>query len=205
MIPASQAVQLSAAVYDKSTDWHHLWATDDVVCGHRRIGANDVLVFRGSVTAEDWMRDADALPVSDHEVGIVHKGFLAGMDDLLEQVQAIIKGPIILTGHSLGGARSRIAAAKMVVRHVPVAQVCVFGSPKPGYARLTQILQNSKVLHSSYRNLSDPVPLLPTFAAFQHPDQWVATAAAPAPSVLGPLADHEVALYVKGVTALSKS
>ena len=202
MIPASQAVQLSAAVYDKSTDWHHLWATDDVVCGHRRIGANDVLVFRGSVTAEDWMRDADALPVSDHEVGIVHKGFLAGMDDLLEQVQAIIKGPIILTGHSLGGARARIAAAKLAVRHVPVTQVCVFGSPKPGYARLTQILQASKIAHTSYRNLSDPVPLVPTFAAFQHPDQWVATAAAPAPTVLGKLADHEVALYVKGVAAL---
>ena len=200
MISALQAAQLCVQVYASADDWDHYWTTDDVVIGHKRIGADDVLVFRGSVTAEDWMRDAEAVPFPDTEIGLVHAGFLTGMDDALVQVRPVLRGNIVVTGHSLGGARARIAAAKMVVRGWNITQCTTFGSPKPGMAELALALRSSQVTHTSYRNLDDPVPTLPPGDAWVHTDEWIAVSAAPAPSNLGDLKDHGIALYVQAMS-----
>ena len=203
MIDPLLAAQLCAQVYDTDQGWDHYWSTDDVVCAHRAFSDCDALVFRGSVTFEDWVRDADALPVSDPEVGLVHHGFLAGLDDLLAQALPAMQSPIVLTGHSLGGARARIAAGKLIARHRLVAQVITFGSPKPGYFNLANILQRSSCAHSSYRHASDVVPDLPPGSAWQHTEQYVELTADASDSVLAGAANHSMALYCKALAALA--
>lgn len=198
-VSALQCAHLSAAIYDgDAAAWDHYWTADDIVCGHKRIGEDDVLVFRGTATAQDWIVDAEAWPCWDRELGFVHAGFLAGMDVVLQQVQAAIGHAIeVITGHSLGGARARVAAAKLLVRGQPVRQLITFGSPKPAFANLSRVIQKSGIKHVSYRNRNDPVPLVPAILPqWQHPEQWIAVDSSPGSDDLDCLRDHSSSLYV---------
>ena len=203
MISALQAAQLSQLIYDtRPSDWDSLISVGEVVAGLKHIGSDSVIAFRGSVTAADWLHDAEAVPVLDPEIGYTHAGFLDDMDAALEQIVPLLYGDVVFTGHSLGGARARIATAKLAVRRLPVAQCIVFGSPKPGYAQLADILGASGAAHTSYRNRQDPVPTLAPGSTWVHPDEWTSIDAAPPGEFLSDLRDHEVALYVQGVGAL---
>lgn len=210
MITALQAVQMAAEVYDAPPSaWTNFWDEDGVVLAHRVIGADHVLAFRGSVTALDWARDAAAVPVVDLEVGMVHGGFAAGLDGALAKAMAVIPNgaPISLTGHSLGGARARIAAAKLLLRGCWVTSVRVFGSPKPGFGRLASIFAGRPCVHQSWRHGEDPVPMLPLGTFWRHTEQWQALPDLgpqhPAGEVVDNLLDHRVANYVKGIAALA--
>lgn len=202
MLSPLQCAQLSAEVYRApASAWDNHWDVDGVVLAHRRIAGQDALVFRGSATAEDWARDFIAIPVVDLEVGLVHAGFVAGMNDLLIQVQDKLKGPFVITGHSLGGARARIAGAKLLQRGFSVAQVCVFGSPKPGFGRLPQAFAGRPCIHQSYRYGEDPVPNLPIGSLWQHTEPWhVIPDMNPANNLADDLLDHLVVNYVEGLS-----
>jgi hypothetical protein len=204
MISPLQCAQLSAAIYaDDATQWDNRWSAAGVVCGHKRIGDDDVLVFRGTDNAGDWLVDAEAWPCWDRELGFVHAGFLAGMDDVLAAVQETVGGPIeAITGHSLGGARARVAAAKLLVRNQPVRQLVTFGSPKPAFANLARVIQKSQISHLSFRNRNDPVPLVPgLLPQWVHTEQWQAVDSAPGVADLAPLRDHGIAHYVQALTS----
>ena len=210
MITALQAAELAAEIYDtQASAWENLWDVDGVVVGRRMIGGEQVLAFRGSATAEDWVRDFIALPTVDLEVGMVHVGFVIGMDEVLAQIiPTLPAGAVInITGHSLGGARARIAGAKLLSRGFNVRHVCVFGSPKPGMGRLAAVFSNHPVVHQSFRHGNDPVPDMPPGAMWRHTEQWQALAdinpAHPAGEVVDNLLDHRVANYVKGIAALA--
>jgi pimeloyl-ACP methyl ester carboxylesterase len=132
----------------------------------------------------------------------VHGGFLAGMDDALAAVKAAAIGPVTITGHSLGGARARIAAAKMLVRRLPVVKVVTFGSPKPAFGNLARVIQKSGVEHVSYRNRNDPVPLVPMVLPFwQHTEGWTVVDGAPDADELDALRDHSIARYIGAMQA----
>jgi len=202
MLAPLQCAQLSAEIYDAPASvWDNHWDVDGVVLGHRRIAGQDALVFRGSATAEDWARDFIAVPVVDLEVGLVHAGFVAGLDDLLAQVQDKLKGPFVVTGHSLGGARARIAGAKLLQRGFSVAQVCVFGSPKPGFGRLAAAYSGRPCIHQSFRHGEDPVPNLPPGPLWRHPEPWQALPDVSAATDLADdLLDHRMSNYVQGLS-----
>ena len=69
-----------------------------------------VFAFRGSITLQDWLRDFFTITVKtrDHpQLGFCHAGFLDAADSIVDEViVAAEKHPIILTGHSLGGAEA---------------------------------------------------------------------------------------------------
>jgi hypothetical protein len=75
--------------------------------------------------------------------------------------------PIILVGHSYGGAVASVTAARLLLadpgRDV---RLLTFGSPRPGDARLQALLSRARQIHVA--NVGDPVPLLPPIA----PDTW---------------------------------
>ena len=201
MITPLQSAQLSAEIYAcVPGDWDHWWEHDGVICAHRIITGQDTLTFMGSKLAIDFVRDAESWPAWDNELGFCHYGFVDEIDDVLAEVMPHITRPLVIQGHSLGGSRARIAAAKLAYRGKPAARVCVFGSPKPGFANVARVLQKSNTEHASYRNRCDVVPLLPGVLPFwSHTESWLSLDAAPAVSDLEPLRDHSISLYVQGL------
>lgn len=111
------------------------------------------VVFRGTLTKEDWLRDISCWPITDETSGIrVHQGMMAaaqdcydswaqrglkGVQEMLCDVPAVAGGEltVYLTGHSLGGGIAH--AMRLLTRSRPVDtkrnafsfHVTTFGSP----------------------------------------------------------------------------
>ena len=186
--------------------WDHYQdgATDnDVVLGIKRLDGVDVVVLRGSATLRDWMRDFNAFasPVAHDRLGPVHPGFLLGMEQAAQFVQANAAGPFIVVGHSLGAARSAIMTALLLDAGAKVlARVC-WGEPKPGFQPLAALV--GKVLNFSYRNGNDQHHDLVTDVPLTFPPEEYCHAAPliqvctepPANDPWGPLRYHHMELY----------
>lgn len=199
MIAPLALAKLSHQIYDSLDGFAKSWTIEGVVVALARVDDVDVIVLRGSATAEDWMRDAGALPVWHAGLGFCHGGFLVGMDAVFAAVRAVVGPKVVITGHSLGGARARILAAMFAVNGVAVDTLCVFGCPRPGFANLARVIQKSGMRHLSYRNRNDVVPLAPLLPWWEHSEDWTAVSAAPAQSNLEALRDHSSALYVQAL------
>ena len=205
---------LCARIYavDAATDpfWAHYWNQDDIVCGHVVIDTVDYIVFRGSVTPEDWMRDLDAIPVWHPKLGFVHAGFVTGLDALYSVIEHVVGTKIVITGHSLGAARACLTAglfacdASQSASDCPVTCLCTFGQPKPAWVNLSRIVEKSGMRHVSYKNRNDPVTEVPFFP-YVNTETPIALNAEPSPTDLEPLRDHHISLYQAGVAAYLSS
>lgn len=208
MDPLKLALLCESAYAEKPADgWEQLWAFGGTVAAFARIDGHRVVVFRGSLTLTDWLRNIEATPLLDEQLGYVHPGFMAGVRDVLV-AQSLIgdtAGDLVVCGHSLGGARARLFAGLCVVNGIAVAQCTTFGAPKPAFGNLRRVLEKSGVALSSYRNRLDPVPVVPTILPWwEHTDQWIALDA-PAPSTdLMPFRDHRIRLYQAGLQKLEQ-
>lgn len=210
-LPSDQVlVGLCADIYGSAGTWDHFddGVDDDICWALKRYPGYDVIVFRGSKTAHDWLDDfrvvsgGNPLPM-DTGIGHVHAGFYDGLDKILTEAEPLIQQPVIVTGHSLGAARADLfAAILMLAGHSVVARV-VFGEPKPGLPDFAQGL--SAVPGRSYRNgnsehhdLVTDVPLtLPPYQ-FVHPTPVVVVTAVPTGDLfsrLGMFAWHHIELY----------
>jgi hypothetical protein len=117
----------------------------------------DVIVFRGSTTLQDWLRDAEAVanPVESAGLGPVHPGFNAGLTAVWQELMARraagqLSPRVVVTGHSLGAARATLMTGYLVQGGAaPIARY-VFGEPRPGFARLAEIIKDVPAF--SYRN-----------------------------------------------------
>lgn len=201
-VSAALLAQLCADIYGvrETGYWHNYWEHEEVHVGHYRAGESDVLVFRGSAEPLDFIRDAEGWPVFHSQLGFLHAGFARHMDDVLAETREHLGDRVVITGHSLGGARARILAALRVVHGLPVDQVCTFGSPRPGFVNVSRIIQKSGMVHESYRNRHDPVPLVPgIMPLWEHPEPWIELNEAPAVNAFDPLRDHSSQLYAAGL------
>ena len=144
---------LCAAIYapTAATTFDHFdIGSDDGVCwALKRCEGADVVVLRGSVTAQDWFRDAEAFTIATR-AGRVHDGFHRGMEHMWADVKPLLDQPVIVTGHSLGAARAAILTAFMICDGKSPAARVVFGEPKPGLIDHAQIVKT--VPGRSYRN-----------------------------------------------------
>lgn len=207
MITPLLLAQACADIYtaDPAPLFTNVWNFSGTVAGHRKLDGVNVIAFRGSQSATDWIMDASALPVWEPRLGFVHGGFLVGVNDVFIAA-SLIDGPVVLTGHSLGAARARICAGLFAYYQRPALQCVVFGSPKPAFANLRRILEKSGTLMRSYRNSNDPIPLVPFGAGlYEHTDEWIPLTVHAAPDDLEPLRDHKLALYMQGLTALQSA
>jgi hypothetical protein len=196
MIPTDADIAaLCAAIYADAggpiVAWDHFDAgEDDGVCwALKRLPACDVIVFRGSATFQDWVRDFRAAPIFTR-IGHVHDGFHSGMEHAWADIRLLLKQPAVVTGHSLGAGRAAILTGFMVKDGVsPVARV-VFGEPKPGFLDLAELI--AAVPGRSYRNgdgahhdlvtdvpfsfpplqYTHPTPIIPVCAPPTADDQW---------------------------------
>jgi hypothetical protein len=87
--------------------------SDGVCWALRHMDGWDALLFRGSVTPQDWLRDFTAgshATAAHPKLGPCHEGFLLGMDETMAVVMPLLAQPLRIGGHSLGAGRSSIAA-----------------------------------------------------------------------------------------------
>jgi len=89
--------------------------------------------FKGTdpLVIANWITNFDFIPDED-----MHRGFAAALDSVWFKISDVLAGadlPVVLTGHSLGGALAVLAARRMEkdLRRSPES-VYVFGAPRCG-------------------------------------------------------------------------
>jgi triacylglycerol lipase len=105
-----------------------------------------VIAFRGTKDLRNWITDAEfqkqKLGKQKAEMGSVHAGFLAAVESVMPALTARLTGssgqrsalslPIVLTGHSLGGALAVLGAFLLAQQGFPVHSIYTFGQPRVG-------------------------------------------------------------------------
>jgi hypothetical protein len=137
-----------------------------------------VLAFRGTLpfdinsspTVRDWLNDFDADPVGANGFpGQVHAGFLGALgflwDRLLpevirQRVGALAALPLLVTGHSKGGAVAALAAWKLQIGNTIPVKVITFAAAKAGDAAFRDAY-DARIDHTRYEFADDIVPHLP--------------------------------------------
>lgn len=149
-------------------------------CFVAHTGAFIVVAFRGTETrrrsgVRDWQNivadiktDCDILLIdTPHHSGKVHKGFLAALEEIwedLEQYLASIHGSsrtLWMAGHSLGAALATLAAD----RYKKVQGLYTFGSPRVGN---TEFKKHFQVRAFRIVNNADLVTAVPPPGFYEH-------------------------------------
>jgi pimeloyl-ACP methyl ester carboxylesterase len=207
VISDTNLVETIAALYAPDGRFQRVETTAGITWGLSRNYGAQLLVFRGSVTAEDWLRDleseASRVVAGYPSLGPVPYGFGEGLLDAYKAVNAALAPNVSLyvLGHSLGAARAAAIAGMLVLNNKLVERLVLCGCPKPGMIALKTLL--SPVPCVNYRNGRDPVPDLPV--PLPPLLEWRAVAPltllnVPPPDPSDAMAWHHIALYVKGVT-----
>jgi hypothetical protein len=197
----------SAVTWDRFDDGKD---SDQICWGVKVIEGCDVLVFRGSVTFEDWRRDFDpwADPFGHSQIGPVHPGFLLGLGQVLDEYREKASGKLLVAGHSLGAGRASILCGLAIVAGiVPVGRI-VFGEPRPGFQKLADLLASIKESRS-YRNgkfgtfehdFVTDVPYRIGLLQYVHPTPLIDVSALPPPDdQWGIFAYHHMQLYAQAI------
>ncbi|MUT68445.1 lipase family protein [Paenibacillus sp. NEAU-GSW1] len=139
---------------------------------------SSVLAFRGSGSAVDWVADfiAQQTPYNyAKNSGYAHKGFSDIYAAVRPQMLAIVQQlpvdkPLFITGHSLGGALSVLAALDIATNTgISSPIVYTFGSPRVGDPRFVRTYNNKVATHWRFQNEFDIVPHLPPLV-YQSPN-----------------------------------
>lgn len=170
MISHARLAELSRDVYSAAptVERGELHAVKTMIDG------SAVWSFRGT-TADPRcaLRDACALPWWDPVLGWCHAGFLDAARILSLDVafQTEAGTPIVLTGHSLGGAIAMAIGASFAARKHAPAEIVTFNAPRVGSARFCKALSGVPV--TMYRFERDPVSCVPWLLGFyRNPVPW---------------------------------
>jgi Lipase (class 3) len=139
-----------------------------------------VLAFRGTLpfnlddcpTVRDWVGDFQAEPIAVSGFpGAVHAGFSAAFSALWPSITAELQKrqaaapanrPLLITGHSKGGAMAALAAWTLkAVAGTPPLKVVTFAAAKPGDADFRTAYTAAGIDHTRYEYNIDIVPHLP--------------------------------------------
>lgn len=193
----------AADCYLPAPPFDRWWTDDDIHVGLRQEGTEHIVAFRGSVDREDWERDFRGWPTLDGDLGYVHAGFRAGMDGVANRVQGSLGGRWHCVGHSLGAARACIFGALLACVGKPPASLITFGTPRPGFAKLSALLRSNIATIRHYRNGPDPVAIVPrSFAWWPYQKPVPDTEIAVPPTGQDPVdvfAWHSMSLYLEGI------
>jgi triacylglycerol lipase len=148
-----------------------------------------VLAFRGTDSFLDWLADATYVQTSfdfANNSGLVHAGFKFAYQSAREQILVTLQAaqtglPLYITGHSLGGGLSTLAALDIAVNTSfgnPV--VYTFASPRVGDLAFAARSNSTIQTHWRVLNTLDVVPLVPPEKIFdgtrelhfKHVDEW---------------------------------
>ena len=135
---------------------------------------NNVLVFRGTQTQAEWLKNLNAnqkmyLNSTNEAWGEVHEGFSQLTNELTPSIVEAVQQldptiPFYITGHSLGAAVATLAALEIADK-VPQLkdQIQLYTYATPRVCSPTLAKMHSQLIPNCYRvvNLGDTVPLVP--------------------------------------------
>jgi hypothetical protein len=212
MITDQHAAALCSGIYNLPgsvpVEWdnYDAGADDGVTWALKKIDGVWLLVFRGSVTLDDWLCDLQAFSRWSPDLQAhVHPGFNRSIHGVWNDAKAIIGAdPWIVTGHSLGAARAANAAAYAIVDGKPPLARIVFGEPKSGFADMCAIV--AKATGRSYMNqaadghghdLVTDVPFTLTFQPYTRASEVVPLDVTPPPyDGIDHFRFHHIELYL---------
>jgi hypothetical protein len=130
-----------------------------------------LLAFRGTQEPTDLITDISVnLERFEHTATdtLVHTGFKRGADAVWPHVESAgnyarkVEKPLLVTGHSLGGAIALLSAVRLEKNDMPVHTLWTFGAPKVGNNSFFDSTRS--VLQDRWQRInhhSDPIPALP--------------------------------------------
>lgn len=121
-----------------------------------------VLIFRGTNGFDNWKLNAKALHTDYEHGGSVHNGFYEAFQSIEDQIlnsDDIKKLPVILAGHSLGGAIATLTMAALHEQNRLIDSCYTFGSPKVGDQTFSDRFKELNLYRLINRN--DIVTMLP--------------------------------------------
>lgn len=136
-------------------------------------GERQLIAVRGTANMGNVMSDARYTKKWDAQLGCyVHNGFLEVTNALFRDVLGLLdpeaRHPVILTGHSLGGAAALLLGAKLAAIGYPVGGVVTFGQPMvsnaAGCRQLRALLSRVGATYLRVANEGDPVTRMPPFS-----------------------------------------
>ena len=160
-----------------------------------------VIVFRGSVNKQDWLDDFSFQTVDFYNTN-VSIGFLSCLNEDKNR-QLKYNKPIIICGHSLGGAVAQLHAFELALLGNNVSKVVTFGSPFVGAKSFQEAYDNLlKVNTFRYINGNDIVPKMPPIKFYHtgnqvnignkykwfNPKYWIHL-----------FIDHKISNYIKNI------
>lgn len=154
------ALQLAKFSQDSYTQFNH--AVGHTQYMHKEFPDHQVLAFAGSYELKDWGHDANFSRTSYKDMGHVHRGFASAYEEIIGTLDCVDKDkPLILTGHSLGGATATIAALDLKRRGYNVHSMYTFGSPKVGNAAFKEAYDKEGIPTFRFVNSFDVVSRMP--------------------------------------------
>lgn len=159
--------RLSAAIYTGAipddigvTQWHHI-RNDDTDTLALVCVTDEALIItvQGSESRRDWLNNIKVIKTEFHGIR-AHKGFAWCAESILPDVLAAIARdpvkPVIVTGHSLGGAIATLLAVAMRPQAV---KLITFGQPRVSTSRELKLALYGEYIRVV--NGSDVVPRSP--------------------------------------------
>jgi hypothetical protein len=162
----------------------------------------EALVFRGTEPSPahvgDWAANARVWPTRWPGRGWVHAGYADHLSRVLlpaRDMARLTKWPVLVTGHSMGGALATLFASLACTEgHAPAALVS-FGAPKVFFGAASAQALTCPVRR--YAVTGDPAPIWPPLPGYHHPAHRHALPAPP--PLAGPLARHDPRWYARAV------
>jgi Lipase (class 3) len=169
----------SADAYDRSVFGDHLIESGKTDAAARITVRGDsiVLAFRGTRNLKDWAADCRFFKKPIARGIKVHEGFLADADSILPRIvdcllppacagattSKDLVTPLLITGHSLGGALASLAAYFLHREGFRVRGVYTFASPRVGNAGWRNAYRDSGLWPRTFRiaRAGDAVPHVP--------------------------------------------
>lgn len=210
MLTDYDVIQAVDDLYNNAPVFDHIIngdATFGVYVGIKHFGDDTLVVYRGSTVRDDWAKDFFAVPHENllhPQLGVLHAGFALGADKTVELLKPLIRGRLIVGGHSLGAAQALIGAATLMLQGITPTAAVVFGEPKPGFPTLAEFLAPLTI--RSYRNCDDIVTHVPfsiMMLNFVHPRELLDVhEPPPTGDAWGKLGSHHSWLYNSAIKKL---
>ena len=132
-----------------------------------------IIAFRGSESIKDWYHDlkTSRTRVSWLNNCLVHSGFIGQYTSLRDQLFELLEdhtGPIVFTGHSLGGALATIGALDFALHKDQQITCCTFGRPRVGDKKFVALFDREVSISTRCVYKKDPVTFVPSTWRFGH-------------------------------------